>query len=132
MNLLPVEILALRDAFSGLASVRLVLVFGSVARGTARSDSDIDVAVLANHTLSASEKMSLIEAIAQATGRPVDLVDLTTAGQPLVGQILRDSYRLIGSADTQADLATRAVLDAQDFLPYVQRMLKQRRLAWIG
>ena len=25
-----------------------------------------------------------------------------------------------------------AALDAQDFLPYVQRMLKQRRLAWIG
>ena len=132
MNLLPPEALALREAFGCVANVRLVLVFGSVARGSARADSDIDVAVLTDHTLGTVEKMGLIEAIAQATGRPVDLVDLATTGQPLVSQILRDGYRLIGSADAQADLATRAALDAQDFLPYVQRMLKQRRLAWIG
>lgn len=132
MNLQPAETHAMREAFGCVAHLRLVLVFGSVARGSARADSDIDVAVLADHALGAVEKMRLIEAIAQATGRPVDLVDLTTAGQPLLGQILRDGYRLLGTADAQADLATRAVLDTHDFLPYVQRMFKQRRQAWIG
>lgn len=120
----------LRDALARAAGLRLAMLFGSVARGEARADSDIDVAVLADHALSADEKISLIGDIAQATGRAVDLVDLATAGQPLVGEILRDGRRLVGSAGQLADLATRAALDAADFLPLVQRTLKQRRLAW--
>ena len=119
----------LHDALAR-AGLRLALVFGSVARGEARADSDIDVAVLADHALSADERIRLIADIAQATGRAVDLVDLATAGQPLLGEILRDGHRLVGSADQLADLATRAALDAADFLPLVQRALKQRRLAW--
>lgn len=126
------EASALRKALACVPGLRLALMFGSVARGTAHPDSDLDLAVWADHPLHASEKIQLIEAIARASGRAVDLIDLATAGQPLLGEILRDGYRLAGDADTQADLATRAVLDASDFLPYVERMLQQRRLAWIG
>jgi predicted nucleotidyltransferase len=120
----------LRDALARAADLRLAMMFGSVARGEARANSDIDVAVLADHTLSADERIRLIESIAQTTGRAVDLVDLTTAGPPLLGEILRDGIRLLGSPADLAALATRAALDAADFLPLVQRVLKQRRLAW--
>ena len=120
----------LRDALARAADLRLAMIFGSVARGEARANSDIDVAVLADHTLSADERIRLIESIAQTTGRAVDLVDLTTAGPPLLGEILRDGIRLLGSPADLAALATRAALDAADFLPLVQRVLKQRRLAW--
>lgn len=58
--------------------IRLAIVFGSIARGTARADSDIDLAVLASRPLLAEDKMRLIADIAAATGRPVDLVDLRT------------------------------------------------------
>lgn len=120
----------LRDALAHAADLRLAMMFGSVARGEARANSDIDVAVLADHTLNAHERIRLIESIAQATGRAVDLVDLTTAGPPLLGEILRDGIQLLGCPAELAKLATRAALDAADFLPLVQRVLKHRRLAW--
>lgn len=130
MTLPPSTQSALRDAMLRVAHLRLALVFGSFARGKARADSDIDLAVLANRALESDEKIRLIESIAQVTGRAVDLVDLATAGHPLLGEVLRDGYRILGSADELADLATRAALDANDFLPLARRMLKQRRLAW--
>jgi predicted nucleotidyltransferase len=51
--------------------IELAFVYGSVARGQARSDSDVDVAVQAPAPLDANEKMRLIEDIAAATGRAV-------------------------------------------------------------
>ena len=56
--------------------VELAIVFGSVARGEARRDSDVDVAVQLSTPLGADEKMELIADIAAVTGRPVDLIDL--------------------------------------------------------
>ena len=126
------ELCAVRDALGREPGLRLGLVFGSVAKGTARTDSDIDVAVLADRPLTASDKIHLIETITQITGRAVDLIDLATAGHPVLGQVLAHGTRLLGSAVVQADVATRAVMDTADFLPYVERMLKHRREAWIA
>lgn len=120
----------LRDALARAADLRLAMLFGSVARGEARANSDVDVAVLADHALTANERIRLIDSISQATGRAVDLVDVMTAGPLLLGEILRDGIRLLGSPAELADLAARAALDAADFLPLMQRTLQQRRTAW--
>ena len=53
-------------------------MFGSVATGTARDDRDLDIAVQAAQPLSSSQKMALIGDLAEAMGRPVDLIDLRT------------------------------------------------------
>jgi predicted nucleotidyltransferase len=110
----------------------LAYVFGSVARGTARADSDLDLAVQAAQALDASQKMALIGDLAEATGRPVDLIDLRTVGEPLLGQILTHGHRLLGSVDAHGRLLSRHLLDASDFLPYAQRIVDERRRAWIG
>jgi len=60
------------EVLSGFADIHLAFLFGSVATETARADSDLDIAVLANHKLSSNEKIQLIEAFAQKIGRPVD------------------------------------------------------------
>ena len=112
--------------------IRQALVFGSVASGRARPDSDLDLAVEADHPLGAREKTRLIEALAAATGRPVDLIDLKTASGPLLGQILRHGRRILGSEDDHAELMRRHLFDVEDFQPYVDRMLRERRQAWIG
>lgn len=62
----------MREVLSGFADIHLAVLFGSVAKQTARADSDLDIAVLANHKLSSNEKIQLIEAFAQKIGRPVD------------------------------------------------------------
>lgn len=122
----------LAHLFAQQSSIQLALVFGSAARGTLLPESDVDVAVLAHHPLSATEKHALIEHIALATGRAVDLIDLATVGQPLLGQIVRDAKLLKGRDSQFASLMTRNALDEADFMPYVTRLLQTRRAAWIG
>lgn len=112
--------------------IELGLLFGSVAAGLQRPDSDLDIAVAASHRLTAEEKMDIIASLAEATGRPIDLVDLRQAGEPLLGQILAHGRRLMGSDLAYAPWITRHVLNQVDFVPYRDRILAERRAAWIG
>jgi len=110
----------------------LAIVFGSVAEGKERADSDIDIAVDAGRTLTAIRKVSLISRLAEIVGRPVDLIDLRTVGEPLLGQILQHGERILGSDRRYADLIRKHIFDKADFLPYRERILRERRQAWIG
>ena len=84
----------LREYFASHAEgVVCVYLFGSVARGTARADSDIDVAVLLERdpppTLAGSA-VSLAGELERGLGAPVDLVVLNRAPVDLVHRVLRD------------------------------------------
>lgn len=122
----------LAQIFKNLPDIQLALVFGSVARATLRADSDIDIAVLSKQPLCSLDKQRLIEQIALSTGRSVDLIDLATVGQPLLGQIIKDAKRIKGTDSQFAKLLVRNALDEADFMPYVSRLLQTRRAAWIG
>jgi predicted nucleotidyltransferase len=131
-ELLAKDIAVIQSVLMVFDHVQLALVFGSVAKGTARPDSDLDIAIEAQEPLLATQRMALIEALASATGRPVDLIDLKTVTQPLLNQIMQSGVRVVGSSDRHADWATRNVFDQADFVPYQQRLLAERRKAWIG
>lgn len=111
-------------------NIAFASVFGSVAEGTARPDSDLDVGVLAKSPLGPEERRALVEALAEIAGRPVDLVDLREAGPVLLLSALRGK-RVVGRGGrVNAQLLSRAWTDAADFLPVRNRLLKQRRRAW--
>jgi predicted nucleotidyltransferase len=112
--------------------IRLAILFGSLAKGRATPESDLDLAVLMDVPLSAETKMALIGDLSQAVGRPVDLVDLRVAGEPILGQILKHGVRLQGSDAAYAELIKRHLFDEADFMPYRRRILAERRQAWIG
>ena len=76
--------------------------------------------------------MRLIADIAATTGRAVDLIDLRTAGEPLLGQILKHGQRIRGETTELVPLMQRHVYAMEDFMPYVERMLEERKQAWIG
>jgi len=120
------------SAISIQPDVELVILFGSLATGGARAESDLDLAIDAGHLLTASEKMALIAELAARTGRPVDLVDVRAIGEPLLGQILAHGKRLLGSDTRYANLIRRHLFDQADFLPYRNRILAERRQTWIG
>lgn len=82
---------SLRKVLEKFPEITLAMLFGSVAKGKATASSDLDVAVAARHPLSAEQKMALITALADHTGRPIDLIDLNSIGQPLLGQIVMNS-----------------------------------------
>lgn len=122
----------LREVLAGFPKLMLALVFGSVAQGRQRADSDLDIAVAANQALTAAEKMAIIEALAECTGRPVDLIDLKVVAEPLLGQIVRHGRRLLGSDNAYGQLISRHLFEQADFMPYRNRVLAERRAAWIG
>ena len=113
-------------------AIRLALLFGSLAKGTARFDSDLDLAVGADHPLDVDDTIELISDLAKATGRPVDLIDLSTVGEPLLGQIIAGGRRIVGSDTLYAELVLKHLYNQEDFVPYQRRILKERKEAWIG
>jgi predicted nucleotidyltransferase len=112
--------------------MRVAILFGSLASGTERFESDVDLALDRGRPITASEKMTLIREIAEETGRPVDLIDLQTVGEPLLGQILKHGIRILGTNTNYAAIIRKHLFDSADFLPYRNRILQARRNAWIA
>ena len=123
---------AILDAISTQPGIGLAILFGSLATGDGRVESDLDLAIDAGRSLTAGEKIALISELAGRTGRPVDLVDIQTVGEPLLGQILQHGKRILGSDTHYANLIRRHLFDQADYLPYRNRILAERRQAWIG
>jgi hypothetical protein len=115
---------ALRRALEREPDTAYALLFGSSARGTARSASDVDVAV--ELTAGAARDVGALGGLAarlsSAAGRSVDLVLLDEAPPALAYRIFRDG-RLIIERDHAALVArkARAVLDYLDFKPVEER-----------
>jgi len=78
------------------------------------------------------KKIALIGALAERTGRPVDLIDLHVVSEPLLGQIVRHGRRVLGSDTLYGELISRHLFEQADFMPYRTRLLAERRMAWIG
>jgi hypothetical protein len=92
----------------------------------------LDIAVAADQPLTFAEKMAMIQALAEKTGRPIDLIDLATVTEPLLGQIVQHGRRLLGSDTLYGNLINRHLIEQADFMPYRNRVLAERRMAWIG
>jgi predicted nucleotidyltransferase len=122
----------LRAVLERYPQICLAVLFGSVASGRQRPGRDLDLAVAAERPLTVSEKMALIGDLAEQTGRPVDLIDLDTIAEPLLGQVVRHGRKLLGSDTRYGELIRRHVFEQEDFMPYRARILAERRLAWIG
>ena len=115
------------------SSVVIAIVFGSLASARARFDSDLDLAVAATTPLTPQSRVDMIEDLALAFGRPVDLIDLYQLHGPLLHQILTQGRLILCKDRTRyAELLRRMVYDEADFMPYYRRILAERRKAWIG
>ncbi len=122
----------LKEVLAHFPKIAFAMLFGSVALGNQRADSDLDIAVAAKKALTAHEKIALISALADSTGRPIDLIDLKLVSEPLLGQILRHGRRILGSDTLYGELISHHLFEQADFMPYRTRILAERRMAWIG
>lgn len=98
--------------------VAFAYVFGSVARGDARPDSDVDVAVHFEPGVSAQERfrrtLGIGVELERAMGRAVDVVDLEEVPLRLAGRILRERVVVIGM-----ELPARVRYESETFRRYV-------------
>lgn len=81
--------------------LQAVYLFGSAERGDARTDSDIDLAVLAAAALPAQRRFDIAQELAVAFSRDVDLVDLRAANTVMRATIV-SAGRRIYCADPRA------------------------------
>lgn len=110
-------------------NLKLAMLFGSQATGQASPASDIDLGLLFDMPLSGSDKLGIIEAIGAEFGRPVDIVDLFYAPEPVTGQVFKGK-RLLGDDTVYAELLTKHLFNTADFLPLRERILAERQAAW--
>ena len=123
--------IAVHRFLSHYPDLKLAMLFGSQASGQASPGSDIDLGLLFDMPLSASDKLEIIEAIGAEFGRPVDIVDLFYAPEPVTGQVF-NGKRLLGDDTVYAELLTKHLVNTADFLPLRERILAERRAAWTG
>jgi predicted nucleotidyltransferase len=121
---------ALTRFFGSREDVAAAWIFGSVARGTATSRSDVDVAILTSgpraRGLDAlhAEMQDEIEAL---VGRPVQVIDARSAPPDLVHRVMRDGV-LVCRRDEPARIAfeVQARNEYWDLLPYLEEYRKPR------
>jgi predicted nucleotidyltransferase len=107
-----------------LPDLAAVYIFGSVARGSARADSDVDVGILYRKTPSAtfaSQAYDVAADLSERLGRTADVVVMNGAPVDLVKRVLRDGH-IVVERDRSARIAfeVRARNDYFDLLPILQ------------
>ncbi len=127
----------LRESIRGVMEhhpdIKLCLFFGSVATGKALADSDLDIAVAAGKPLSNEQYLELIEEIAAASNRTIDLVDLMTATGPILKQALSTGVTVQNlDKSLYANLISRMLFNQADMMPYYNRILRERRRRFIN
>ncbi|WP_229803756.1 type VII toxin-antitoxin system MntA family adenylyltransferase antitoxin [Litchfieldella qijiaojingensis] len=122
----------LEKVITAFPDLEQVILFGSVANGQAHESSDVDVAVQAAQPLTAERRLEMIDALALAFDRPVDLIDLASAGEPLLSQIVTTGVRIKGSDAAWGQLIYKNIMENTDFVPLQQHILTTRQRAWIG
>jgi predicted nucleotidyltransferase len=80
--------------FAGEENVRLAFLIGSFAAGTARPDSDVDVAVLFGRVPDYMDVLGLRDRLSDLMKREADLVVLNDAGPVIRMQVLKTGIRL--------------------------------------
>lgn len=95
----------IRDALAGEGEprLRLAILFGSTARGSARPDSDVDLAIWpADPDIPLSDELALQARLEALLGRDVDLVRIDRASPLLAWRIARDGIVLISDPPVAA------------------------------
>ena len=82
-------------------------LFGSLARGAARKDSDIDVAVSFGKPMTSDLRMAVTGLVAEVAERSVDLIDLEKAEGAILERALGGTEILCDDVATRHRMAVR-------------------------
>ena len=105
----PLRTRIIHAMLDSLPSIVAIYRFGSWDTPQARSDSDIDLAVLPGQPLSNLERWELSQKLAQIASRDVDLVDMRCASTVMRLQIIAHGERIYCADEAAASRFETAV-----------------------
>jgi predicted nucleotidyltransferase len=112
----------LRQHAATLPEVRLAVLFGSAARGEARSGSDVDLGILLDPDTREARNKALLE-LDRAAGEGVDAVFLSEAPPLLRFEIARDGVLIKeGDSGLWTDFKAKAMVDWWDWAPTARKI----------
>lgn len=113
--------------------IEMAILFGSYAKGTENNRSDIDLAIQlsSGETIQAEQKLDYLTQLVKLLETDIDLIDLKKVGQPLLSQIIKYGKRLKGQQAHYIELTIKNINTTQDFMPYIERMMTERRKRWL-
>jgi len=118
----------LRDVLSQEPGLEFAMLYGSVAAGKERQDSDVDIAVCFETPLDFNRKADLVLRLEAAIARSIDLADIASLNGTILKQVLTKGCviveRKLGSREKQN---SRMLYNQADMMPYVRRTLKERQ-----
>ena len=121
----------LQSVFAKYPDIQAAYLFGSVAAGTQRRDSDLDLALLPRSGKLRRQKLNILTDLAQAGFDNADLIILDTADLVLQYEAVRLNQLIYHAAEFNAlAFYSKVVRQYLDFLPYleVQRAAYKRRI----
>lgn len=113
----------LRRTLEQMPQVRLAVLFGSAARGTANPKSDLDVGVSLTPGVEADVLPAVSVALERTAGRSVDLIWLDQAPPLLRFEIARSGHVLVQRDHHDwAEFRAHAMIDWWDWAPTARMM----------
>ena len=107
-------------------TLRLALLFGSLARGAAGPDSDVDLAILPDGAeFSLKDELDLQARLSSRLGREIDLVRLDLCAPALRFRVAREGIGLVGDAVDLARFRAWAGIEHAELEPQLE--LARRR-----
>jgi uncharacterized protein len=117
----PLDEQIVATLLAGVPDLQAVYRYGSAGGEFEREESDIDLAILAGHPLSFTERIELAAKLMQLTGRDIDLNDMRTLPVTLRVQIVMSGVRLYA-----ANIPAAEEYDSRTLSDYV-RLNEERR-----
>ncbi len=121
----------LRAFFNNESDIRLAFLIGSFARGTARKDSDVDVAILSSRYIDVRKVPELKERLSFLLKKDVDLVVLDAAGPVMKMQVLKSGILLHSTENAYENFFSNTLNEYDDlkfFRSGIEESVLRRRI----
>jgi len=119
----------IQDYFRAQRDVHAVFLFGSLAKGKSRPESDVDMAVFLAPAIPEEayldRRLQFMSDLSNRLGREADVIILNEAGPVLKHQVFEHG-RLLCEMNHQETISfkARSMIDYVDWLPYKDRLDK--------
>jgi predicted nucleotidyltransferase len=114
------------EYFAHLQKIDTVLLFGSFAKNTFTSKSDVDIAIHSKNPITIENLVSMQTDLSDICRREIDLVDLSKAEGIFLHQIVTTGIKIKIDSNVFHHYLMKALYFYEDFLPILRSVQKEK------